>query len=316
MKLFLSTDFEGTSGIVAWEQIIEGSAEYEQGRRLLTDEVNAVINGAAEGGATEFVVNDSHHYMRNLHPQDLRGHATLITGRHKPLYMMEGLDASFDGVCFISYHGSIGAEHAVLSHTYNPGAIWEMPYRILCNGVQQEGAKLSPALASELFCYVPLHKIRYGVIWEVRINGEVVGESGINALVAAHYSVPIIFVSGDAITAQEAQNIAPHAEKVIVKQSIGRFAASHTHPIVACELLHAGAQRAVYNIGTMRPPEFKQPVSLEVTFLVADMAEMACWVRGVERVAARTIKFSGDSLLDLYRMFVTVVTLTRALVDR
>ncbi len=88
MKLFLSTDFEGTSGIVAWEQIIEGSAEYEQGRRLLTDEVNAVINGAAEGGATEFVVNDSHHYMRNLHPQDLRGHATLITGRHKPLYMM------------------------------------------------------------------------------------------------------------------------------------------------------------------------------------------------------------------------------------
>ncbi len=39
-----------------------------------------------------------------------------------------------------------------------------MPYRILCNGVQQEGAKLSPALASELFCYVPLHKIRYGVL--------------------------------------------------------------------------------------------------------------------------------------------------------
>ncbi len=275
MKLFLSTDFEGTSGIVAWEQIIEGSAEYEQGRRLLTDEVNAVINGAAEGGATEFVVNDSHHYMRNLHPQDLRGHATLITGRHKPLYMMEGLDASFDGVCFVSYHGSIGAEHAVLSHTYNPGAIWE-----------------------------------------VRINGEVVGESGINALVAAHYSVPIIFVSGDAITAREAQNIAPHAEKVIVKQSIGRFAASHTHPIVACELLRAGAQRAVHNIGTMRPPEFKQPVYLEVTFLVADMAEMACWVRGVERVTSRTIKFSSDSLLDLYRMFVTVVTLTRALVDR
>src|SRR6266699_3465715 len=40
----------------------------------------------------------------------------------------------------------------------------EMPYRILCNGVQQEGAKLSPALASELFCYVPLHNIRYGVL--------------------------------------------------------------------------------------------------------------------------------------------------------
>ena len=36
MKLFLSTDFEGTSGIVAWEQIIRGNAEFEQGRYLLT----------------------------------------------------------------------------------------------------------------------------------------------------------------------------------------------------------------------------------------------------------------------------------------
>jgi len=275
MKLFLSTDIEGTSGIVAWEQIIEGNAEYEQGRRLLTNEVNAVISGALEAGSAEFVVNDSHHYMRNLHPQDLLGEATLITGKHKPLYMMEGLDASFDGVCFVSYHGSIGAEHAVLSHTYNPGAIWE-----------------------------------------VRINGEVVGESAINALVAAHYDVPIIFISGDEVTAQEARNIAPNAEKVVVKQSLGRFAAAHVHPTIACELLRKGASRAVSNVNDMRPPVFQQPVSLEVTFLVADMAEMALWVRGVERVGPRTIVMSSENLLDLYRMFVTVVTLTRSLVDR
>ena len=50
MKLYLSTDFEGTSGIVAWEQIIEGNAEYEQGRKLLTAEVNAVIAGAMDAG--------------------------------------------------------------------------------------------------------------------------------------------------------------------------------------------------------------------------------------------------------------------------
>jgi D-amino peptidase len=275
MKLFLSTDFEGTSGIVAWEQIIEGNAEYEQGRKLLTDEVNAVITGALDAGATEFVVSDAHHYMRNLHPQDLNGKATLITGKHKPLYMMEGLDASFDGVCFVSYHGSIGAERAILSHTYNPGAVWE-----------------------------------------VRINGEVVGESGINALVAAHYGVPIIFVSGDEATAQEAQIVAPNAEKVVVKQSLGRFAAAHMHPTVACELLREGAARAVRDLKKMRPPEFTMPVSLEITFLVADMAEMALWVRGVERVAPRTVRLMNESLLDLYRMFVTVITLTRALVDR
>ncbi len=275
MKLFLSTDFEGTSGIVAWEQIIEGNPEYEQGRHLLTNEVNAVITGAIESGATEFVVNDAHHNMRNLHPQNLAGRATLITGKHKPLYMMEGLDASFDGVCFVSYHGSIGAVHAILSHTYNPGAIWE-----------------------------------------VRINGEVVGESGLNALVAAHYGVPIILVSGDAATAEEARTIAPHAEGVVVKESRGRFAASHIHPTVACEMLHAGAMRAARNVATMRPPQFTTPVTIEITFLVADMADMALWIRGVERVAARTVKVVGENMLDLYRTFVTIVTLTRALVDR
>jgi D-amino peptidase len=275
MKLFLSTDFEGTSGIVAWEQILKGNAEYEQGRYLLTNEVNAVINGALAGGGNEFVVNDSHNTMRNLHPQDLAGRATLITGQHKPMYMMEGLDASFDGVFFVSYHGSIGAEHAILSHTYNPRAIWE-----------------------------------------VRLNDEIVGESGINALVAAHYKVPIIFVSGDEVTARESVTIAPQAERIIVKESLGRFAASHIHPEVACEMLRDGAQRAVEKLDTMQLPAFKLPVELQITFLVADMAEMALWIRGVEKVGPRTVKLVSDNLLDLYRTFVTIVTLTRSLVDR
>ncbi len=41
MKIYLSTDFEGTSGIVAWEQAIEGHPDYAHGRALLTTEVNA-----------------------------------------------------------------------------------------------------------------------------------------------------------------------------------------------------------------------------------------------------------------------------------
>src|SRR5262249_51729711 len=109
---------------------------------------------------------------------------------------------------------------------------------------------------------------------------------------------------------------APQAEKVVVKQSLGRFAASNLHPSVACELLQSAAARAVSNIRAMQPPCFDLPVSLEITFLVADMAEMALWIRGVERVAARKVRVIGGNLLDLYRTFVTIVTLTRALVDR
>ncbi len=114
MKIYISTDFEGVAGIVDWDQIMVGSHDYDLGRRLLLGELNAAIAGAQDGGATEFVVNDSHSTMRNLPPDLIDGQATVITGKHKPLYMMQGLDSSFDAIFFIGYHGSIGASQAIL----------------------------------------------------------------------------------------------------------------------------------------------------------------------------------------------------------
>ena len=64
--------------------------------------------------------------MQNLCPPSCTAEASLLSGRHKPLYMMQGLDASFDAALFISYHGSIGARLAILSHTYNPNCIAEV----------------------------------------------------------------------------------------------------------------------------------------------------------------------------------------------
>jgi D-amino peptidase len=130
VKVFLSSDIEGTAGIVDWGQVL-GSGEYEMGRRLLQDEVNAAIDGAVDAGADEVVVNDSHWTMQNLLPGELHAGASYISGKHKPLYMMEGLDESFDAVFFVAYHGSISAETAILSHTYNPFAV----YDVKLNGV-------------------------------------------------------------------------------------------------------------------------------------------------------------------------------------
>src|ERR1039457_5373998 len=124
MKVFLSSDMEGTAGVVDWAQCVGDGPEAAAGRRLLLDEVNAAIEGALAGGATEIVVNDSHSTMRTLPPAALAGHASYISGSHKPMYMMQGLDGSFDAILFVSYHGSVGAP-AGLSHTYNPRAVIE-----------------------------------------------------------------------------------------------------------------------------------------------------------------------------------------------
>jgi D-amino peptidase len=120
MKVFISFDMEGVAGIVDWSQCIPPGRPYEDGRRLLLGEVNAAIDGALAAGATEIVCNDSHGAMNNLDPELLHGQATYVSGRHKPLYMMQGLEAGADVVFMVGYHGSISGESSILSHTYNP----------------------------------------------------------------------------------------------------------------------------------------------------------------------------------------------------
>jgi D-amino peptidase len=273
VKVFISSDIEGTAGIVDWEQVRAPGAEYEIGRQLLTDEVNAAIDGAVDAGATHVLVNDAHRTMYNLPPGELHHHASYLSGRHKPLYMMEGLDATFDAVFMVAYHGAIGAERAILSHTYNPAAVWE-----------------------------------------ARLNGIAVGESALNALVALHHGVPVVLITGDQATAEEARPFMPEIEAVVVKRSITRFAAESLHPERACELIRAGAARAL--AGAAAPPAIELPATLEVTFLTADMAEMASWIRGVERAEARMVTVTDDDPLRLYRSFVTIIALTRSIVER
>jgi D-amino peptidase len=272
MRVYVSTDMEGTAGIVDWAQCVGDGPEAAAGRELLLAEVNAAIDGALAAGATEIVVNDSHSVMRNLSPERLRGQATYISGSHKPLYMMEGLDSSFDAIFFVSYHGSMGGDPAVLSHTYNPRAVAE-----------------------------------------VRLNGRVVGESGVNALVAAHYGVPIVLVTGDQTACEETVAVVPRVETAVVKKSITRFAASSLHPEVARDLIKAAAGRALSSLSGATAPDVPVPSALEVTWRTADMAEMATWIRGVERVSPRVTRAADTDRLRLFRTFITSVLLTRGI---
>jgi D-amino peptidase len=126
VKIFISSDMEGTAGVVDWSQCIAGGPQYSYYTELLTGEINAAIEGAMRAGATEFLVNDSHSKMANLRPDALAGRAGYLSGRYKPMYMMQGLDASYDAVFFVSYHGSMGSNGSVLSHTYFPTAFAEV----------------------------------------------------------------------------------------------------------------------------------------------------------------------------------------------
>lgn len=118
MKIYISADIEGVAGVVNPQQGQPGNAEYERARRLMTQEANAAIAGAFDGGATAVLVNDSHGDMRNLLPDELDPRAELISGKPKPLNMFEGLTADHAGAICLGYHARARA-HGVLSHTTN-----------------------------------------------------------------------------------------------------------------------------------------------------------------------------------------------------
>src|SRR5690625_1209522 len=93
-------------------------SEYERIRRMMTEEVNAAIRGAFNGGAKEVVVADGHGNMSNILIEKLDPRARLVSGNNRVMMQLEGLDESFDGIVFVGHHGREGDSDAVISHTF------------------------------------------------------------------------------------------------------------------------------------------------------------------------------------------------------
>lgn len=118
MRVYLSADMEGASGVAAAADVVRGESGYDRGVDLLTGDVNAAVAGAIDAGADEVVVNDAHADMRNLDPGSLHEGARLLRGSSKPRGMLEGLEPGHDVACFVGYHAKAGTPRAVLNHTY------------------------------------------------------------------------------------------------------------------------------------------------------------------------------------------------------
>jgi D-amino peptidase len=272
MRVFISFDMEGVAGIVDWSQCRAGEHGYAEGRALLLGEVNAAIDGALAGGASEIVCNDSHGAMNNLNPADLHGRAACVAGRHKPLYMMEGLDGTFGAVFFVGYHGSISGASSVLSHTYNPSVI----SRVSLNGAEcgESGINGLVALGHE----VPV----------ALVTGDQVTMAEAEPFFKGAERVAV----KESITRFAA--VQPHPDDA---RSLIRAGAE-------------AAVRRVAS-GAVGLPSIALPARLDVEFQTADMAEVASWVKGAERSGTRSVRICDEDPVALYRSFVAVTYITR-----
>jgi D-amino peptidase len=133
---------EGVAGVSCWEQVNETHAEYPAAVELLWQEVNAAVDGAMAGGATEIVINDSHAGMRNLPIEKLNPAASLIQGSLKPLSMVQGVERGSDLAFFLGYHAAVGSPAAICDHSYSSRSLFQVKW----NGQVMSEAALNAAV--------------------------------------------------------------------------------------------------------------------------------------------------------------------------
>lgn len=262
IKVFISVDMEGITGVVNWDDVRRDGKDYGLFRETMTKETNAAIEGALDAGATEIVVRDSHGSARNILPEELNKHAKLIRDWSGGLKgMMDGIDESFDAVIFVGYHAKAGTPDALLEHTMSSRNITD-----------------------------------------VAINGISLPEAGINALIAGHYNVPVVFVAGELALCKQAEGLFGEVETVAVKEGIGN-AALNLHPEVAREKIRAGVKTALINLKKYKPYKMKPPYKLVMKLKNEESVHEGSFYPGAKRTGDWEITYENSDLLDVIRAF-------------
>ncbi len=260
MRIYILTDLEGVGGVLNRTQTRSGEAAYEKAREWLTLEVNAAVQGAIEGGATEIVVLDGHgaNNACNLVYEKLHEGAQYIMGTPWMEYL-QSLASSFDGFFQIGAHAMAGTPGAILEHT----------------------------MSSESWV-------------EMQINDTPTGEIGLCAAVAGHFDVPFVMVSGDDKACREAAELVPEIECAIVKEGISRHCAKLLPMPVVHSLIREKAATAVGKAKTVRPFKVDSPVEIQIEYFRNDMVEGIKERAGVKKIGGRKVVYAGDNIIEAY----------------
>jgi D-amino peptidase len=143
MKVYISVDMEGVSGVVHPEHTGWSGRRHHEARALLTGELNAAVEGALAAGASDVLVCDSHSNGRNVILEDLHPRATVLWGRqNRTLGQVHGIDEGFDALVMVGFHAR-ASTRGVLNHTINSGVVHWMKL----NGELQGEVDLNAAVA-------------------------------------------------------------------------------------------------------------------------------------------------------------------------
>jgi D-amino peptidase len=267
VRVHVISDMEGVAGIVKWQQVSGGEKLYDEGRVLYTEEINAAVRGAKAAGATEIVVMDC--------------------------------------------HGAGGAYefNSLVPELLDPDCEYV---------VQQEWTEYTGFLESgcDAALFVGMHAMAgaadgvlshtvSGQAWQnLRFNGTLVGETGINAALCGQWGVPVVLVTGDrAVCAEGRELLGDGLTTVEVKEGLGRFSARMLTPSRARELIEEGAKKALSDLSAVAPYDPGRPCEIEIDFTTPDRLQEYANRKGVEVTGSRTIVVRGDDWWSAWSSF-------------
>lgn len=267
MRVFIISDMEGVAGVVKWKQVTGGESLYEEGRRLYTEEINAAVRGAKAAGAEEIVVMDCHG---------------------------AGGDWTFNSLIPDKLDPS--CEYVVQEH-------WTEYTQFLeegCDGAFLIGMHAMAGTPDGVLCHTV-----FGQQWtNLRFNGTLVGETGINAALCGTWDCPVLLVTGDEAVCREAKALIGDGLKTVpVKTGLGRFSARLLTPLRSRELIEQAATAALKDTKTIDPYDPGRPCEIEVEFTTPDSCEAFARKAQVEKTGPRTVVSKADGWWTAWRQF-------------
>ena len=261
MKVYVVCDLEGTAGVIDHRQQCWFDGKYyEQARRLATLELNALVDGALAGGATEIVAWDGHGpFPGGLDVELLHPRCKLVMGAGDG--GPAGLDSSYNAVFQLGLHGMAGAEKGIMAHSFmgHLTSVW-------LNGTLIGEIGMNCALAGTF------------VVPCVFVSGDWAAAQEAQAL------IPVI----ETVVVKEGLNPGPG--------SLSNAPAIVLSPEAARNSIRVGAQRAMARIGQIPPWTVTPPYTLRIRYKEAKYADQALQNPVVKRVDETTVESSGDDL--------------------
>jgi D-amino peptidase len=141
-----------------------------------------------------------------------------------------------------------------------------------------------------------------GRITDVKINGVSLPEAGLNALIAGHFNVPVVFVSGDQAVCDQVRGLLGEIESVAVKKGIGAATLS-LHPEVSGPLIKEGVERALRNLGKYKPYRLTPPYKLVLTLKDEKMVDNGQYYPGAKRTGDWELTYESKDLMEVLKAF-------------